>query len=293
VALFKKHGYKQNEIIAESPFLLQDVLFNTLLVVSLRATARLMEALAAAGDLPVGQSTDLIVRAQASREWGEAVARAIRRKLWHDRDGLFHGYDLRSQKQLDRVTVASLMPLLRGVATPEQAEKLVAHLEDEANFATPVPVPSTPANSPAFSRERYWSGPSWPVTNWLLVEVLRDRQPQLAETLRIATLDMIRECVGLDDARARAIQSMERNSVHEEFTTPSSKQYAHGWLWDSAIVAMAWPLVTSRPEPSRKEPQSPGFWEYYEPFTGEPLGAKGMTWSAALLLELMQNTNRG
>jgi hypothetical protein len=291
VALFKKHSYKQGEIIGESPFLLQDVLFNTVLAASLGATARLMEALAGRDEVSIGQGTELRRRAQASRAEGEAVAGAIRGKMWHDKDGLYYGYDLRSGRQLSRATVASLVPLLGGIATTEQAERLVVHLRDEAGFATPVPVPSTPANSLAFDRQRYWSGPSWPVTNWLLVEGLRDRQPELAETLRIATLDMIKEGVTLDDVRVRAIRLMERNSVRDEFTTPSGNQYAHGWLWDSAIVAMAWPMVTARPGPLRAEAGSPGFWEYYDPYTGEPLGARGMTWTAALLLELMESTN--
>lgn len=84
---------------------------------------------------------------------------------------------------------------------------------------------------------------------------------------------------------------MEQNSVGDEFTTPSTRQYEHGWLWDSAIVAASWPLVSTRPAPHKPLEGDPGFWEYYQPHTGEPLGAANMTWTASLYLE-MENMGR-
>ena len=72
---------------------------------------------------------------------------------------------------------------------------------------------------------------------------------------------------------------------------------AHQTHRDSAIVAVAWPLVSERPEtaelvaradrPSTPADPNPLFWEYYHPYTGEPLGARLMTWSAAILLDLL------
>jgi hypothetical protein len=41
LALFRKHGYRQQDIVEESPFLLQDVLFNGLLAASLSAHSML------------------------------------------------------------------------------------------------------------------------------------------------------------------------------------------------------------------------------------------------------------
>jgi hypothetical protein len=84
---------------------------------------------------------------------------------------------------------------------------------------------------------------------------------------------------------------MEANSVGEDFTTPSRRQYQHGWLWDSAIVAGSWPLVSDNPQvgslvQGQQAGIGPGFWEYYHPVTGAPLGAAHMTWTASLYLEL-------
>src|SRR5204863_3135668 len=128
-------------------------------------------------------------------------------------------------------------------------------------------VPSTAANSAPFNPQRYWSGPTWPVTNWLVTRGLRERGSSLAEELRARTLEMVAEGSGEDALRRAAMGVMERNSFGEEFTAPSKQQYAHGWLWDSAVVALSWPAVTARPRTYAPRPGEPGFWEYYHPRT--------------------------
>jgi hypothetical protein len=221
------------------------------------------------------------------------VSGAIRRKLWHAEDGFFYGFDSRQNRALRTPTVSGFGPLLPGIASGEQAARLVEHLTHPAGFGTPVPVPSTPADSPAFDPLRYWSGPSWPVTNWLIIRALhaRDHEPsrRLAEALRRSTLAMIEEGAGVEQTRRAAVLCMEANSLGDEFTTPSRRQYQHGWLWDSAIAAASWPLVPARPTPAAAaaDDSTPGFWEYYHPHTGEPLGAPRMTWTASLYLELL------
>src|SRR5205823_469573 len=98
LSLFKTHRYDQRSIIEHSPFLLQDVLFNSLLVVSLQSLARLQESLAGM-DVPAaaGERERLPEKAARNRELAETVASAIRGKLWAEEGGLFYSYDSRSQ----------------------------------------------------------------------------------------------------------------------------------------------------------------------------------------------------
>ncbi|HEX9989100.1 MAG TPA: trehalase family glycosidase [Chloroflexia bacterium] len=283
VALFKEQQYEQRAIIEASPFLLQDVLFNSLLAASLLALADLQADLAGIDE---GKATRLIEQADRNRELAGKVSAAIRGKLWHARDGFFYPYDVRGERLLTTPTVSTFMPLLGGVANEEQAARIIGHLLDPAEFRTNVPVPSTAANSPDFNPVRYWSGPSWPVTNWLVWRGLCERGSTCAETLRQSTLAMISEGSDIDTTRDAALRVMERNSVGEAFTTPSTRQYQHAWLWDSAIVASSWPLVSEKPDVLPPHESEPGFWEYYEPHTGAPLGAAHMTWTASLFLEL-------
>ncbi len=307
VALFKRHNYDQRAIIRHSPFLLQDVLFNSLLAASLKALASLQEALArmtssvgahaSVASADRSRAEALLERAERNRERASAVAKAIGRKLWHEDDGFFYAYDSRGARALTTPTVSGFMPLLEGIASTQQARRLIERLRDPDEFWTPVPVPSTSPRSAYFNPVRYWSGPSWPVTNWLVVRGLIHHDPPLAEELRAGTIRMICEGVDEEQARRAAMLVMERNSVGEQFTTPSTAQYQHAWLWDSAIVAASWPLVREKPAPyevsgtgrvrGEGDSAAPGFWEYYHPRTGEPLGARPMTWTASLLLELL------
>jgi hypothetical protein len=287
LALFKRLDYQQRPIIEQSPFLLQDVLFNSLLAASLLAHSQLQSELA--GPVAKGRA-ELLEGAAEARETYERVAAAVRRKFWSEEGGFFHSFDAREGRLLSTPTVSGFGPLLAGIATDEQAARLIERLLNPAQFAARVPVPSTAIDSPAFDPLRYWSGPSWPVTNWLIVRGLRERDaegaPALAETLRQSTLNMIAEGLDAEEVRQAALRLMEANSVGEDFTTPSRRQYQHGWLWDSAIVAASWPLVEQRLDASAVG-EKPGFWEYYHPATGEPLGARYMTWTASLYLDLL------
>jgi hypothetical protein len=287
ISLFKRHSYSQRAIIEETPFIWQDVLFNTLLSVSLKSMGDMLETLDEQRLLPESNGEVMREQAHEQRTEGLAVASAVREKLWHHGDGLFYGYDLGNSRQVRISTVSSLMPLLGGIADDRQAQRLIAHLTDPSSFAAAVPVPSTPLNSPHFNRERYWSGPSWPVTNWLIIEGLRSRRPDLAERLRQSTLAMIAERREPETLREAAGRLLVRNSYRDGFTTPSGQQYAHGWLWDSALVAMSWPLVTEGVG-QKTQVSEPRFWEYFEPFTGEPLGAPEMSWTASLFLEMLE-----
>jgi neutral trehalase len=265
-------------------------MFNTLLSASLAATARLQSALAAEESLDEQTRSRLGAAASDSSRSAEAVAGAVRRKLWDDEAGYFHSYDLREANLLRTPTVASFMPLLGDVATGEQAEKLIHHLRNPDGFAVDFPIPSTLPSSAVFNPVRYWSGPTWPVTNWLVWRGLRERGHPLASDIRSSTLDMISEGVSYDEVVRAAMSVMRANSAGEggeEYTTPSTRQYRHAWLWDSAITAAAWPYVLEEPVPHNLRPGRPGFWEYYHPLTGQPLGAPYMTWTAAVFLDML------
>src|SRR4051812_18407987 len=112
LSLFKSLRYDQRAIIERSPFLLQDVLFNSLLAVSLQSLAGLEESLAGL-DIPLtaSQREDLAQKARANREMAKSVAGAIRDKLWAEDDGLFCSFDSRGGLLLQTPTVSSLMPL--------------------------------------------------------------------------------------------------------------------------------------------------------------------------------------
>jgi hypothetical protein len=74
------------------------------------------------------------------------------------------------------VTIAALTPLALPDLPEATGRRLVEeHLLDRNRFWLPVPPPSVSAREPSFSRrdhgwlgKRYWRGPSWVNTAWLV-----------------------------------------------------------------------------------------------------------------------------
>jgi glycogen debranching enzyme len=140
------------------PFRVEDVLTNSIYV---RACEDLATLYASAG-------------ADASAErWREQAAETregMRERLWSDDLGLFVSYDRVADEQVLEPTVAGLVPVFGGVPTAAQFERLHETLTTDFfafEYATPTYVGDD------FDPDRYWRGPVWMNTNWLLEQGLR------------------------------------------------------------------------------------------------------------------------
>jgi len=70
-------------------------------------------------------------------------------------------------------TIAAFWTLMGGVASPDQAGKLVAELRNPATFGRTHPVPSCAADEPEYERRGgYWRGAIWPSTNTMVIRGL-------------------------------------------------------------------------------------------------------------------------
>jgi Trehalase len=99
---------------------------------------------------------------------------ALLTRLWDERVGAFTARDLHAGRTVGVVTIASLMPLLDPWLPADVADRLTALATSGAFMGRAAfPVPTTPPDSAAFDRRRYWRGPTWMNTNWLLCQALR------------------------------------------------------------------------------------------------------------------------
>ena len=151
-------------------------------------------------------------------------------KLWDPYANTYWSRVFITHSLIKQPSIATLMPLYAGSISKDKAERLVQHLENETKFGAPYAVPSVPLDSAQFDEERYWQGPTWVNTNWLIIDGLRrygyhDHADALTET----TLDMVAKS---------------------------------------------------------------GFYEYFNPRTAEPLGARNFSWTAALTLDLLTRSER-
>jgi hypothetical protein len=163
VDLFRKNRYSEEAIYQACPFLVQDILFNSILC---RADQALLEI---AGSL--GEDTHEI------REWTDQTKRSLSAKLWCEQCRVFDPYDLVGQEHIHGATAAGFMPLFSGAASADQAETLYGYMNSihfcalhQGNCFT---IPNFDMTHEAFDSRNYWRGPVWININWMLADGLK------------------------------------------------------------------------------------------------------------------------
>lgn len=160
-------------------FAVEDPSFNALLAASEHALARIARELGAAGT--------------ARHARAERITAALVRRLWDPEAGMFFCRDLRGGGLVREYGVSGLLPLI----LPTLPREVVRALVDTAcgpHFGVGDLVrmaPSYDLLGPAFDPHRYWRGPAWFNTNWLLEHGLRlHGEHARAGRLRAAMLDV-------------------------------------------------------------------------------------------------------
>ncbi|OIJ64918.1 MGH1-like glycoside hydrolase domain-containing protein [Streptomyces mangrovisoli] len=230
---------------ATGGFAVEDPAFNALLIASEHALAEIAHELGATGS--------------ARHARAERLTAALVERLWDPAEGMFFCRDLRADARgpdgghgrdgtrgpdgarggvpggalIPERSVSGLVPLLLPELPREIAGALVATLAGP-HFGlgrTTRLVPSYDLLGEAFDPHRYWRGPAWFNTGWLLERGLRTHgERERADALREALL---------------------RTAEESDFA------------------------------------------EYVDPRTGEPCGALGFSWTAALTLDLLHEPPEG
>lgn len=174
----RRKVYQTDQILEHGLFAIEDLTFNCIFI---RANTRLQEiAKAVRHELP----TVLAENMQKSE--------AALESLWDEYGRTYWSRDFITHRLLKQPSVATLMPLYAGTISKERAEKLVRQLENDHQFGPAYPVPSVPLDSPMFDPQRYWQGPAWLNTNWLVCEGLKNYgYHDHAAALRETSLEMV------------------------------------------------------------------------------------------------------
>lgn len=111
-------------------------------------------------------------RAKTYRRDASAIAERINKWCWNDSDGFYYDVDNDGQ-QVKWKTVGTFWPLLAGVASKAQAERLVGHLVDPETFWRPFVFPTLAADQKGYDpKGGYWLGGVWAPTNYMIVKGL-------------------------------------------------------------------------------------------------------------------------
>jgi hypothetical protein len=142
-------------------FAVEDPAFNALLIASEYALAQIARELGAAGS--------------ARQDRAERLTAALVERLWEPSAGMFLCRDVRAGELIPERGVSGLVPLLLPGLPQDLAATLVRTVcgPHFGLGGTTRLVPSYDLLGEAFDPHRYWRGPAWFNTNWLLERGLR------------------------------------------------------------------------------------------------------------------------
>ena len=122
----------------------------------------------------------------------DAIKTAVNTHLWSELDSIYYSREF-GREFVAIKTIASFMPLFAGIARPQQASKLLEHLQDETSFASAFPIPSTSLDSGQYCKDM-WRGPTWLNTNYLVYQGILEYgyKPQ-ANALRTVILKTVND----------------------------------------------------------------------------------------------------
>jgi hypothetical protein len=208
---YRDSGYDDRDLLATSPFLVEPPLFNAIFLWSAHALA---EIAAIVGEDPAPH------RAAARRIHDGMVAR-----LWEPEAQRTFAFDVRGGRWVRKESIESAMPLL----DPELPGRVVEAIEAEltsSHFDPPAGVehhlfPSYDLDGPEFERRRYWRGPVWINTDWLVWRGLcQHRRTRLAQEV--------------EDSMVRLV---ERSGFREYFDPFSGEGYgSRDFSWTAALL---------------------------------------------------------
>jgi hypothetical protein len=177
VDTYREHGYRDQP--DAHLFVAVDPLFNALLGWSEEALAEIAEIL--------GEPSE------PHRERAAAIRAALLARCYDPGAGHFFALD-RDGARVEEHCVGGLAPLVLDLPA-DVVDALVAGMTGP-RFALNehVPLPSYDLTGPAFDTTRYWRGPAWINTSWLVLRGLeRHGRHAEAATLRAAMLNAVRQ----------------------------------------------------------------------------------------------------
>lgn len=155
----RRKQYDSLEILRRSHFSINDVLVNSLLIRNNRILRDIAHELGEEIPADLRQAFD---QAETALE-----------QLWCEEDNQYYCRNFVTREWIKSPSIANLMPLYSGSISRQRAKMLLKSIKDDLRYSTKYPVPSVPISSPSYHHLRYWQGPVWINTNWLLIDGLR------------------------------------------------------------------------------------------------------------------------
>ena len=155
VAALRAAGWDTERQSADSPFSVEDPAMTAI-------TARAASDAAAAATVAGIDGGHVAAVGDAMRTGLDA--------LWDDELGWYRPYDTLARRPVGPATSTGLVALWAGCAD-SRVQRMMERVDSwRASF--PSPIPTSQPDDPSFDPIRYWRGPVWVLTNWLVADGL-------------------------------------------------------------------------------------------------------------------------
>lgn len=211
----------------ESPKKVKSLDLSAMMVMEMRSLAQMARALG---------------KADEARDWSaraDRLAVLIRTRMWDEDDGFFYNlardsgtFTTKDGVSLKRKEIIGFLPLWAGIATKEQAARLVTHLTNPESFWRRYGVPTLAADDPYYNGDVtqccQWNGAVWLLWDYMVFRgLLNYGYRKEAEELARRVMDGV-------------IFQLKANHRFWESFSPDHTQLGSpkNYLWDCIIARM-------------------------------------------------------
>ncbi|MEE8437792.1 MAG: trehalase family glycosidase [Candidatus Neomarinimicrobiota bacterium] len=156
VELYKNLEYSQEKILRNCPFIVESVVFNSLLLLDL-------EAMLSIGKLLKHDMTETMA-------WALRLKSAVNSKLFDPNSGCYGDYDCRNGRLILRSTISEIFPICAGIPSGRRRDSLITRLKSDSFWPKHgFGITTVNRHSGSFDSQKYWRGPVWININWFFI----------------------------------------------------------------------------------------------------------------------------
>ena len=210
----KSVHYDDQKIEEHSPFLVQDPLFNAILIKSNEELINLYNL--------IGNSEEKIAQLQL---WQEKAKKNFNSKLFNENLGTYVYFDLKTNQQIPLITAQSFLPLFANIPDKNRAKILIQTLMNHFGTEDLYMCATFDPKHKLFNPKKYWRGPIWINLNWMIFKgLLNYGFNKEAERIKNDTIELI-----------------EHFGFHEYFDPRKNKENTKGYggnnfSWTAAML---------------------------------------------------------
>ncbi len=181
IDIAKEHHYSDEKIAELSPFLVQDPLFNAMLIKSNQSLINLYKL--------IGSSKEKVNQLEM---WQEKSIKSFNHKLFDEEIGAYIHYDLRNERPLRYLSSSSFSPIFANIPSKERAAAMIQVMMETFGNEDQYLCASFDPTSERFNPKKYWRGPVWVNLNWILYNGLKQYgMDDIAERVKQDTIAIV------------------------------------------------------------------------------------------------------